>query len=115
VANGGTEASPERRGNVGSGREPGRLPTLGIYGDVNVGRTRGETARPTLTRAQTSTPQAGLGAQGSAALTAYIAVNAARVRDPAGRAAFTRAARAATGSPHSLDAPFESRPGRAWG
>ncbi len=53
VANGGIEASPERRGNVGSGREPGRLPTLGIYDDVNVGRTRDTTARPTLTRAQT--------------------------------------------------------------
>ena len=55
------------------------------------------------------------GTQGGAALTADIAVNAARVRDRAGRAAFTRVSRAATGSPDSPRCAVRSRPGCASG
>ena len=54
AANGASEAGRERRGNVGNGGELGRLPTLGIYDDANVGRTRDTTARPTFTRAPAS-------------------------------------------------------------
>jgi hypothetical protein len=100
VANGGIEAGAERRGNVGSGREPGRLTTLGIHDDVNVGRTRDTTARDVDARGDVNAARS-LGAHGSAALTADIAVNAARSRDPAGHAAFTRAPRAVISSPHS--------------